>query len=556
MAEMPFFVIFQNSSQTTNMVKEKNKFLRGAVILTLTGIVAKVLGAFYRVPLVSMIGSKGIGIFQLIFPIYTFFLIFVSGGTSLGISKLVSVETQKGNTKNVKTILKSSLVLMLILSALFGIIFGIISVPLAIFQGEKNLYICYLALVPALIFSSLISSLKGYYQGKQNMLPSGVSQIVEQVLKLVFSLLLSKFFMAKGVISAVFGVFLGISVSELGALLYLFVRVFFQKRKSSIVKAEIKTETKKEQTSQTYTLKQSLKLVIKTCLPIMLNGAIMPLVYAIESSITIWLLSRATISSTIATSLFGLEDGIVESLINLPTVISSSLAVAILPSITASWSSGDKVECEKKAKTCLKLTWLIVLPCAVAFLLLSEDLVLFLYNNGLSKAVFDELKVVVDLIKISSINIIYISLLNVVTSLLQGINKSYIPVRNLLISGAIKLVLTVVLVSSKAINIYGLIISDAICFMLALILDLVELKKYLRISFDFKNFVLKPACCVVVMTIAIFLTKYLLSDVITARVLTLITILVAGTIYLVNIFLTKTLKKEDITGFAKRKIKQ
>ena len=534
------------------MVKEKNKFLSGAVILTLTGIVAKVLGAFYRVPLVSMIGSKGIGIFQLIFPIYTFFLIFVSGGTSLGISKMVSVETQKGNAKNVKTILKSSLVLMLILSAFFGTIFATISVPLAVFQGEKNLYICYLALVPALIFSSLISSLKGYYQGKQNMLPSGVSQIVEQVLKLVFSLLLSKFFMAKGVISAVFGVFLGISVSELGALLYLFVRLFFQKRKNSLVKAETKTE----QTSQTYTFKQSLKLVIKTCLPIMLNGAIMPLVYAIESSITIWLLSRATISSAIATSLFGLEDGIVGSLINLPTVISSSLAVAILPSITASWSSGDKVECEKKAKTCLKLTWLIALPCAVAFLLLSEDLVLFLYNNGLSKTVFDELKVVVDLIKISSINIIYISLLNVVTSLLQGINKSYIPVRNLLISGVIKLVLTIVLVSSKAINIYGLIISDAICFMLALILDLVELKKYLRISFDFKNFVLKPACCVVVMTVAIFSTKYLLSDVITARVLTLITILVAGTIYLVNIFLTKTLKKEDITGFAKRKIKQ
>lgn len=552
MAKMPFFVIFKKSSQTINMVKEKNKFLRGAVILTLTGIVAKILGAFYRVPLVSMIGSKGIGIFQLIFPIYTFFLIFVSGGTSLGISKIVSVEMQKGNAKNVKTIFKVSLVLMLFLSVLFGVIFAIISIPLAVFQGEKNLYICYLALVPALVFSSLISSLKGYYQGKQNMLPSGVSQIVEQVLKLVFSLLLSKFFMEKGVISAVFGVFLGISVSELGALLYLFVRLFFKKRNKNLEKVELKTET----ISTNYTFKQSLKLIIKTCFPIMLNGAIMPLVYAIESSITIWLLSRATISNTIATSLFGLEDGIVGSLINLPTVISSSLAVAILPSITASWSSGDKVECEKKAKTCLKLTWLIALPCAVAFLLLSEDLVLFLYNNGLSKAVFDELKVVVDLVKISSINIVYISLLNVVTSILQGINKSYIPVRNLLIASVVKLMLTIVLVSSKIINIYGLIISDAVCFMFALILDLVELKKYLRISFDFKNFVLKPACCVLAMTIAIFLTKYLLSDVITARVLTLITILVAGTIYLINIFLTKTLKKEDIVGFTKRKIKQ
>ena len=534
------------------MVKEKNKFLRGAVVLTITGIVAKILGAFYRVPLVSMIGSKGIGIFQLIFPIYTFFLIFVSGGTSLGISKLVSIETQNGNDKNIKTILKASLVLMLCLSALLGTIFVMFSVPLAIFQGDKKLYICYIALAPALIFSSLISGLKGYYQGKQNMLPSGVSQIVEQSLKIVFSLLLSKFFIKKGIISAVFGVFLGISVSELGALLYLFVRLFFQKRHKNFDKVETITEQQKS----ILTFKQSLKLVVKTCFPIMLNGAIMPLVYAIESSITIWLLSRATISSTVATSLFGLEDGVVGSLINLPTVISSALAVAILPSITASWSNANFVECENKAKICLKLTWLIALPCAVAFLLLGEDLVLFLYNNGLSNDAFDELKVVVDLIKISSINIIYISLLNVVTSLLQGINKSFIPVRNLLIAGIIKLALTFVLVSNKGINIYGLTISDTICFMLALVLNLVTLKKYLKLSFDFKNFVLKPLCCVITMIATIFLTKYLLDGVITARILTLITILVAGMIYLINIFLTKTLQREDIVTLSKRKLKQ
>lgn len=534
------------------MVKEKNKFLKGAIILTITSIVAKVLGAFYRVPLVSMIGSKGIGIFQLIFPIYTFFLIFISGGTSLGISKLVSVEMQNNNKKNIKMILKSSLVLMLVLSVIFGILFVIISLPLSIFQGEKKLFVCYLALVPALIFSSLISALKGYYQGKQNMLPSGVSQIVEQVLKLVFSLLLSKFFIKKGVISAVFGVFLGISVSELGAFIYLFARILFEKK----TKKCAKTNDVTREENSVLTFFGSIKLVIKTCMPIMLNGAIMPLVYAVESSLTIWLLSRASISNAVATSLFGLEDGIVGSLINLPTVISSSIAVATLPSITASWSSGDQQECEKKARTCLKFTWLIALPCAVAFLLLSKDLVLFLYNNGLSKTIFDELKVVVDLVKISSINIVYISMLNVVTSLLQGINKSYVPVRNLLVSGVIKLILAFVLVSTKQINIYGLVISDSVCFMLALILDLLELRKVLDYAFDFKNFVFKPIVCVLTMVATILLTKKLLGAVITARALTLITVVVAGIVYLINIFLTKTLKKEDLAGLAKRKLKQ
>ena len=519
-----------------SMKEQKNKLLFGTLILTITSLLAKIIGAFFRVPLINLIGSNGLGIFQLIFPVYSFFLIFVSGGNSLGVSKLVSLENQNNNKNNAKQILKGSCLLMLGFSALVSLLIVLLAVPLSSFQGNRNFYICYFALVPALVLSSMISAFRGYFQGMQNMAPTGVSMIVEQSVKLIFSLFLASKLKHLGVTFAVFGAFIGISISEFSALLYLIIRYFiFSKNK-----------IKQKSSQLSLSLKQSCKNILKTSFPIMLNGAIMPLVYALESSITIWLLSKATISSNVATCLFGLEDGLVGSLVNLPTVISSALATALIPSITSSFSANDIKECEKKSSTCIKYAWLIALPCCFAFLLLSKDLVLFLYQNGLSSTMFDQLTVVVDLVRISSINILYVSLLSVVTAILQAINKSYVPVKNLLFACIIKTICTFLLVSSPKFNIYGLAISDVICFAIALSLDVRYLKTQLKIDFSFKDFLVKPAFCVFVMLAGIEISKLILKNFVTSRLLTLCVILVGGMLYLVNLLLTKTIKKEEI----------
>lgn len=515
------------------MKEKKNKLLLGTLVLTITSLLAKIIGAFFRVPLINLIGSNGLGIFQLIFPIYSFFLIFVSGGNSLGVSKLVSLEKEKQNDNSL-TILKASILLMLAFSVLASVLLVGLAYPLSSFQGNKNFFICYFALIPALIFSSLISAFRGYYQGVQNMTPTGISLIIEQAVKVVFSLLLASSFASKGVVFAVCGAFLGISISEFVAFLYLSTRFIASNKK------KIKEKSNK------MTIKQACKSVIKTSFPIMLNGAIMPLVYAIESSLSIWLLSKASISSNIATSLFGLEDGLVGSLINLPTVVSSALSTALIPSITASFNSNNIKECENKSAFCIKYTWLIALPCCFAFLVLSKDLVLFLYQNGLSGNLFDQLTVVVDLVKISSLNILYMSLLSVVTAILQAINKSFVPVKNLLFASILKIFCLFLLVSSPKFNIYGLALSDVVCFATALVLDVKYLKTQLNIQFSLKDFLIKPTVCVIVMLVGIEISKLLLGNFVTSRLLTLCVVLLGAVLYLTNLFLTKTIKKEEI----------
>lgn len=513
-------------------IKTKSKFVLGAIILAITSLVAKILGALYKVPLMHIIGSNGLGIFQLVFPIYSFFLVLVSGGINLGISKLISIELQKNNGKYVRSITKNALVLVFIISVIFSLILALTSLPLSKMQGSQTLYICYLALIPALIFSSLTSVFKGYFQGYENMTPSGISLIIAQSAKLIFGLYLCRLFSARSLTFAVFGAFLGISISEFISCLYLFFKHLKAKRKLN--------------NQQFLPFKTSVKLVAKYSFPIMLNSIIMPLVYAIESAMIVWLLSKAQISSTVAQSLFGLEDGIASSLINLPTVASSALATALLPSITKSFNEHNFLDCKKKSQLALNITWLICLPCFVIFLFFSKDIVKFLYSNGLKNIAFDEFTVVVDLVKISSLNILYVSLLGVVTAILQAINKSFVPVKNLLISAVVKLIVTFVLVSSPKINIYGIVISDIVCFSLALILNFVQLKKHIDLTFSFNNFVLKPAFCLGMMIVIIHAIQLAMNGLINFKILSLVSLGGGAIIYIALIFLTKAMNIGDI----------
>lgn len=521
-----------------NLSQVKSKFVLGAIVLTITSVISKILGAFYKVPLMNMIGSNGLGIFQLIFPVYSFFLVLASGGISLGMSKIISGENKLSGGAYNSMYVKCGLKLVLLLSLLSSVVLGGISVPISIMQGDKTLFVCYLALIPALVFSSLISVLKGYFQGKENMLPSGISMIIEQGVKLLAGLLLCKIFIKKSLIFAVFGAFLGISLSELMAFVFLLVRYFtFHHGKK---------EQKDLTNISTLTKKDCYKNIIKTSFPIMLNTIIMPLVYAVESGVTIWLLKRASIGTQTAQSLFGLEDGIVGSLINLPTVISSAIATALLPSITSSFNSGEDETCSQKSTLALRLTWLVALPCFFIFLLFAKDIVLFLYGGGLKQSAFDELSVVVDLVRLSSLNIVYVSLLSVITAILQAINLSFVPVKNLLISGVIKLILTFVLVSSPMLNIYGLVISDAVCFSLALVLNTIALKKSMKISLDLKNFVIKPILSSLVMAFVTFSIKFVLSGLINFKMLVMISILSGICVYLFTMFMVKGITKQEL----------
>ena len=193
----------------------KNSFLKGTIILIASSIIAKILGALYRVPLIGLIGTNGIGLFQLIFPVYALFLVISSNGLTTAIAKIVSVKLERNENSYIKKFVKSSLLFALIIGAISSTILILLSSLISKVQGYNEAYICYIAIAPSIIFVCLIAVIKGYFQGLQNMIPSSITQIVEQLSKLIFALVLAKILIKKGMIYGVLGSLIGISISEI-----------------------------------------------------------------------------------------------------------------------------------------------------------------------------------------------------------------------------------------------------------------------------------------------------------------------------------------------------
>ncbi|MBE5745809.1 MAG: polysaccharide biosynthesis protein [Clostridiales bacterium] len=526
---------------------KKKSFVYGAILLTIASIICKIIGAIFRVPLTHLIGVNGVGIYQLVFPVYALFLVIASSGIPVAISKIISKEYSSNNYLNIKILFKNALILTIVLGLIFTILIIIFAYPISIIQNNSQMYILYFAVAPSLFFSTVLSAFRGYFQGFEIMKYSAISQIIEQIFKLIFGLFLAYIFLPLGIIYGVLGAVLGIAISEFLALIYLLI---CYKKKKLLVDFTINK-------SVIYTNKQCLKLIVKEALPITLSSIIIPLTTVIDSLMIVKLLENVGFSFDIATRLYGLDSGVVASLINLPSVIAVSLAISLMPSISSSFALRKIKEVENKAKLSLKLIWYFVLPCVLIYFTYSREICSFLYGN-LESNIFNQLEIASLMLKFSSFSIIYISINQILTITLQAVNKSYTPVIVVLLTSILKIFLTIILVLNNNFNIFGLVLSDVICAALTCIINLAYTKKYVNIKFKFKEIVLVPLTSLGVMFITLYLFKYIIFVNITNRLITLLSIGVAFLVYLIFVlvlkgFNTKELSKTKLLKFLNKK---
>lgn len=444
---------------------KSSKILGGAFILLIAGIICKLLGAFYRVPLSNILGSEGIGIYQLVFPVYSLILILSSGGVPVALSKIVAECRARGETERAKRFLLIAFLLLFVLSGIFSVVFVFCNEYIAALQGNSLAATGYIAISVALVFSSILTAFRGYFQGYQIMYPTAVSQIIEQAVKLVLGLVLAGIFARDGIAFGVFGALLGITISEVLSLVYLMITYFVKRIEVDVIEPEIK-----------HGFWSDLWLLVKRSFPITLNSLILPLILAVDSFLVINLLMKSGYTSAQSTSLFGVYSGMVNSLINFPTVAALAISVAILPAIAYNAEKGEKSS--QAISTCLKIILVISIPCILVYILFSNNIMSILYPHATDA---ETLKVASYLLKISAINILTISFLQVSTSIMQASGRSFIPLINLAFAGAVKIILTIYLVASPM-NIYGAAVASIMCYILSSGLNLISLRG--RIQFE------------------------------------------------------------------------
>ena len=454
---------------------KKNGMFYGAVVLTIAGLISKFLGAFYRVPLLAILGSEGLGMYQLVFPIFALMLVVGSSGVPLTLSKQISSLEKENEHKKAVQLFRLVVLEVCIFSSLLALAFVGVGFLISPLQGNDSLRLCYFVLFPALILSCILSCFKGYYQGLNNMLPSSITQVCEQFFKLVFSILLASLFIKKSLILAVFGALMGISISEIVSLLIMLF-IYYKKDVNHETLSFNKTEKI-----------QLLKNFNKELFPITFSNVITPLFCAIDSILIVGLLSNAGFNSEIATRLFGINNGMIASLISLPTVLSTALATSVVPVI----NNSDEAESNEIIKISFKIIFMFCLPIALLYVFFGNEIAVFMYSS-LNISGVNQVSIAGSLLKINGINTFYMSFIALSTCILQIKNKSKTAIKNLLLGSVVKLVLSVVLVSNSKFNIYGLAISDVVGLSLTCVKNLYDVKNIYPIHLTVKEGIFVP----------------------------------------------------------------
>lgn len=446
----PALQTLENRDGKENKKTQSDQMIKGASIIAIGGLITKILGAFYRIPLTSVLGAEGLAVYQTVFPIYCILLTFSSTGVPTAIAKLIS------SGYGERVVLKKSLSLFVPLGFLGSLLMILLSFPLATLQGNALATLSYLTLAPAVVCVSVISCLRGYFQGKMNMTPTAISQITEQAVKLAVGLFLCT--SVKGS-PAVLGALAcaSVTISEVVALAYLYV--LFKRREKPRV--------------STYFL--SFKRLIATLLPIVISSLLLPLARAFDSFTIVNLLKKYTLH---AHSLYGIYTGSVESVSGVPVAVCYGIAVAVLPTISKKIAEKDFASVRENIIKSFALT---------LFFSTTFGLFLFLFSPIITKILFSKLSphlstVTTRLLSLSFFTVIGLSTVQTLTSCLVAIGKPYAPCVFLSIGLLAKFILQIYLLKIPYLNIFGSLYSDIACYFVAVFLNLLYIITISRIK--------------------------------------------------------------------------
>ena len=204
------------------------------------------------------------------------------------------------------------------------------------------------------------------------------------------------------------------------------------------------------------------------------------------------------------------------------------------------------IRVKSKCEMAIKYVILISLPCMFIYLLEADKIIYFLYANGLNSTKLDQFLIATNLLKFSSVNIIYLSILNTLTMILQSANKSFVPVRNLLIASLIKLLLNFVFVTSPTFNIYGIVITDILCYSLCSILNIISIRKIIDVNVNVMKTFILPSLSLISMFVVMKICEKFLGVLLPTRILTIVVISLCFVAYLLSLFLLKVFTKEEL----------
>jgi len=509
------------------MNSNNNNALKQGSILAVASLITRVIGMLYKIPLTYIIGGAGMTYYNTAYEIYNIALILSSLSIPLAVSKLISAKDQTKEYKFSGKIFRISLVLASITGGIAGLIVFIFAGKFANFMGYPSASTALRVLGPTIFIVAVLGVIRGLFQGKKNMVPTALSQVFEQIVNAVISILAAVLFMLAGKNEnqkSAFGAAGGTIGTLCGALAaLLFMGFIYTINRNYFIKKE-----RRDNHEVTEPNIQIFKMVFLTMLPIVFSQLVYQLSGIIDTKIFAGYYKRCISDDEIArATVYEAYTNKYKQLTNIPIAIATALSAAIVPTLSGLMSTNNLREARVRIASSIKLNMIVAIPAAVGMGVLGPQIVYLLYHEDAST--LDHIGGG-SLLRLGSVAIIFFAFSTMTNGILQGINHMKTPVVNAAISLVIHIGLLIFMLYGLKLGIYACVIGNFSFALTVCILNWMCLKRYAM----YRQEIVKTFVCPFVAAAIMGLMVWLSYEAVDLGILALL----KGRVYIANLIAT------------------
>lgn len=518
---------------------KKNSFYLQGTILAAASILTRILGIVFRIPLTRIIGEEGIGAYSNAYEIYNLALLLSTYSIPIAVSKLVSARESKKEYINSYRTFRISMFFSIIAGAIaaLAIYFGAEFFATNMFKSESSaIPLKYLA--PTIFIFAIMGVLRGYFQGKNSVLPTSISQILEQLVHVVVGLSAAVLFMSAHTASDQIASY-GAAGGTFGTLCGAVVALLFLTIIYILYYPVLKRRLRKDCGAPVESYKNLMFLLMATVLPIVLNQTLYSLSGSLDSYLLNNILDMKGFDETTRLIYWGRYSSKYRLLANVPLAIASAIGVAVVPNIVIAYTNKDNVTLIKKTSQAVKFNMMIAIPCAFGLAALATPIMQVLFKD------FTQMTPL--MMQFGASAIIFYAYSTTTSNVLQGLSKMRYPVIHAAIALVVYVVIDVILLWFTDMGVYALIVGHTIFPLIISVLNWIRIRKELEYQQELKKTFLLPILCSAAMAFISYFFYLGLQELIQIRVISMcVSILLAVMVYFVLMLLTKAIDKEEI----------
>ncbi|HWT75669.1 MAG TPA: polysaccharide biosynthesis protein [Mobilitalea sp.] len=534
---------------------KSSHFLVQGSILAVASILVRVIGLIYRIPMQRIIGQEGTGLYSYSFEVYNIALILSSYSLPLAVSRLVAVRRVNKEHRNSYRIFLCAMALAIGVGsvATLVIFFGADFLATSLFKSP-NTALPLRVLSPTIFIFSIMGVLRGFYQGKNTTIPTALSQVLEQLVNAVVSILAAYLFV-KNFSASVNVAAWGASGGTLGTFAGACIALIFLLFVFALYKPVINKQVRHDHSDHLESYGSIFKLLIITILPIILSQTVYQISGLLDGTLFGHIMSSKIITtfdnevlkvlpSQLYTdsnrdTLWGIYSGEYRLLTNVPVAVATAMGAAIVTSISADMARGMEAAIKSKVHSAIKFNMIIAIPSAVGMSVLAAPIISLIFD--------DQYHLSANIMMLGSISIVFYALSTISTAILQGINKLRIPVIHSAISLGIHIILVFGLLQFTHLSTYALVIGNVTFPLVVSILNWLSIEKYLKYQQEvIKTFVI-PFVSAGLMGIVAFFTYYGMDKLTGSNLLsTVLAVFIAIIVYFLLLVFLRGLSEEEL----------